>query len=124
MAEGIARRLDTGRRLLVQSAGSHPSIVHPVAIQVLEEAGIDVSNQRSKSVREIDPATVDIVITLCAEEECPLFLGDAERLHWPLPDPVGSDRESTLLRFREIRDDLDRRLRVWMNERGLLGGER
>ncbi len=88
MAEGIARAR-AGDRLSIQSAGSAPSRVHPVAVQALAEIGIDASAQRSKSVDEIDRTTVDTVITLCAEEVCPLFLGAARRLHWPLPDPAG-----------------------------------
>ena len=110
MAEGIARAR-AGDRLSIQSAGSAPSRVHPVAVQALAEIGIDASAQRSKSVDEIDRATVDTVITLCAEEVCPAFLGRARRLHWPLPDPAGRATPDTLLAgFRAVRDELRRRL--------------
>ena len=88
MAEGIARQL-AGDRLPIQSAGSAPSRVNPLAVRALAEIGIDASGQRSKSVDEIDRSTVDTVITLCAEEVCPVYLGSARRLHWPLPDPAG-----------------------------------
>ena len=120
MAEAIARRLG-GDSLHVQSAGSRPADVHPVAIEVLAERGIDASSQWSKSVREIDPTTVDIVITLCAAEECPLFLGEAERLHWPLPDPVAHDLATTVEQFRRIRDEIEARFAAWMAERGIPG---
>jgi len=79
---------------------------------VLKEIGIDVSSHYSKAVSEIPAAEVDTVITLCAEEECPLFLGQARRLHWGLPDPdaVKHDDEARLSAFRATRDELQRRL--------------
>lgn len=112
MAEGIARQLFPGVR--IQSAGSRPSHVNPYAIEVLAEQGIDATTHTSKSVQDIDPATVDLVITLCAEEVCPLFLGKAERLHWPIPDPASDDPSLTpdqlRERFRAGRDEIQRRL--------------
>ena len=108
MAEGLARALG-GDRVTVQSAGSAPSQVNPYAIEVMGELGIDLSTHRSKSVQTIDPATVDTVITLCAEEVCPVFLGAAERLHWPIPDPASPTplpRDEMLARFRTARDTL------------------
>ncbi len=111
MAEGLAKHL-FGNKALIQSAGSKPSKVNSFAIQALGEIGIDISCQRSKSVDEIDPSTVETVITLCAEEVCPVFLGQAERLHWPLPDPgLGKNNdEEKLQSFREVRDEILRRL--------------
>ena len=111
MAEGLARAR-FGDKALVQSAGSKPSTVNPLAIRALAEVGIDLSGHRSKSVSEIDPSTVDTVVTLCAEEECPVFLGKAERLHWGLPDPAAGEGtpEERLQKFREIRDEIQRRL--------------
>ena len=120
MAEAIARQL-AGNRLAIQSAGSAPSEVNPLAIQALAEIGIDADGQRSKSVDEIDRATVDTVITLCAEEEvCPVYLGTARRLHWPLPDPAGhgEDEEASLERFRSVRDELGRRIAAWLQQEG------
>lgn len=109
MAEGIARAT-LGPDALVQSAGSVPTKVNPLAIQALDEIGIDIRGQHSKSVDTIDPATVDLVITLCAEEVCPVFLGQAERLHWPLPDPAGAPQDEALDRFRDVRDEIARRI--------------
>jgi arsenate reductase len=113
MAEGFARRL-LGDRVLVQSAGSEPGRVNPYAVEVMHEVGIDLTAHRSKSVRSIDPATVGTVITLCAEEVCPAYLGAARRLHWPTPDPAASDpalpREALLARFRAARDAIRRKV--------------
>lgn len=111
IAEGVARAL-VAPGVKVWSAGSKPTQVRPEAIAVLKEAGIDISLHRSKSVAEIPPEEVDTVITLCGEEECPLFLGEATRLHWGLPDPAaveGSEQER-LDAFRATRDEVRRRL--------------
>ena len=111
MAEGLAR--DVFRdRFVVQSAGSDPKEVNPLAVTALAEIGIDISGHRSKSVSAIDPENVDLVVTLCADEVCPLFLGRVRRIHWPLPDPaaVSGTVEERLAKFREVRDELRRRL--------------
>ena len=111
MAEGLARAL-LGSDVRVQSAGSAPSPVNPHAISALAEIDIDITGQTSKSVEDIDPETVDLVITLCAEEVCPAFLGRAKRLHWPLSDPAGAADPDTeeLQTFRDTRDEIARRL--------------
>lgn len=115
MAEGLARKL-FGARVAVQSAGSEPSKVNPYAIEVMHEIGVDLATHHSKSLQTIDPATVGTVITLCAEEVCPVFLGKAQRLHWPIPDPASSDaslpREVMRMRFRTARDQIQGRLEV------------
>jgi arsenate reductase len=114
MAEGLARHFH-GDRLEVQSAGSKPCFVHPCAIDALAELGIDIRRQRSKSVQEIDPASIDTVITLCAEEVCPAFLGRAVHLHWPLPDPAGPATPDTLMEgFRAVREELRERLAAFV----------
>lgn len=110
MAEGLARaRL--GQRVPVLSAGSRPTQVNPYAVEVMREVGIDISAHRSKPAAAIDPAAVGVVITLCAEEVCPVFLGGARRIHWPIPDPASEDpslsREELLARFRAARDAID-----------------
>lgn len=115
IAEGLARKL-LGARVAVQSAGSEPSRVNPYAIDVMREVGVDISSHRSKSVQTIDPATVGTVITLCAEEVCPVFLGTAGRLHWPIQDPASDGaslpREEMLSRFRAAREQIQGRLEV------------
>ena len=123
MAEGIARSL-AGDRLKVQSAGSAPSRLDPLAVRALAEIGIDISGQRSKSVDEIDRAAVDTVVTLCAEEVCPVYLGAARRLHWGLPDPAGHDEPeaASLSRFRAVRDEMRARIARLLADEGLLQG--
>jgi arsenate reductase len=119
MAEGLARSiLPNGVR--IQSAGSQPSRVNPYAIEVLDDVGIDARSHHSKAVDGIDPKTVDVVITLCAEEVCPVFLGRARRLHWPIADPATSDptvnRKEMLTRFRAARDAIREKLEAFAAE--------
>jgi arsenate reductase len=113
MAEGLARAR-FGERARIESAGSAPSRVSPWAIEVMREIGIDLGTHRSKSVDEIDPAGVTVVVTLCAEEVCPVLLSLAPRLHWPIADPASHDatldRETMLARFRVARDEIATRL--------------
>ncbi len=113
MAEGLGRML-FGDRVPVMSAGSEPSKVNPYAIEVMGELGIDLTTHHSKSVQTIDPASVGTVITLCAEEVCPVFLGKVRRFHWPIPDPASADlsisRDGLLARFRTARDAIRARL--------------
>ena len=105
LAEGIARSLaPDGVR--ISSAGAWPASVHRGAIEALEEIGIDASEQFSKGLDAIDLSTVDAVITLCADPVCPAMPGDVSRLHWPMPDPVARGPAG----FRELRDELQRRL--------------
>ncbi len=109
MAEGLARMMFEGR-IPVQSAGSEPGVVNPYAIEVMQELGVDLGTHTSKSVQTIDLQSVHTVITLCAEEVCPVFLGRARRLHWPIADPACKDssvpREEMLARFRTARDTI------------------
>ena len=123
LAHGIARKL-FGERVRVQSAGSKPSRVNPCAVEVAREIGVDLSGHTSKSVDTIDPASVDTVITLCAEEVCPVFFGQARRLHWPIPDPASDDpslsRPQMLDRFRAARDELTTRIDALAASLGLL----
>jgi arsenate reductase len=123
MAEGLARSL-FGGRASVTSAGSMPARVHPRAIAALAELGIDISQQSSKSVAVIDLRQVDVVITLCADEVCPVVPGATfERLHWPLADPAGAIPTEAAARFRATRDELQRRLEAFGRERGLIDRE-
>jgi arsenate reductase len=109
LAEGLARMI-FGDRVPVMSAGSEPSTVNPYAVEVMRELGVDLSLHQSKSVQTIDASRVGTVITLCAEEVCPVFLGKARRLHWPIVDPASKDptipREAMLTRFRTARDTI------------------
>ena len=90
MAEGLARQI-LGERTEVSSAGSEPSTVNPHAIEAMAEIGIDITGQYSKSVDTIDLSGLDLVVTLCAEEVCPVLPERVQRLHWPIADPATQD---------------------------------
>ena len=109
MAEGIAKSL-APEHVKISSAGSKPTKVNPQAIKALEEIGIDISLHKSKNIDAINANEVDAVITLCADEICPVFLGKATCLHWALPDP-SDDIKS----FRKVRDELVKRLDYFFN---------
>jgi arsenate reductase len=127
MAEGIARAL-LPPAVKVWSAGSRPTQVRPEAVAVCKEIGIDIAGHRAKAVSVIPAAEVDTVITLCGEEECPGFLGRAERLHWGLPDPAAFDPDAThedvLARFRAVREELRNRIEQWAAGAATSPGER
>ena len=115
MAEGLARQLLAPRKIL--SAGSKATQVNPFAIKALEEVGISAEEHHSKSVESIPKEEVSLVITLCAEEVCPVYLGHAERLHWPFEDPAGVEGtdEEILSSFRSIRDQIKARLNEYFS---------
>jgi arsenate reductase len=116
MAEGLLRH-DGGARFEVHSAGTKPSFVRPEAIQVMAELGIDLAPHRSKHVDEFAGQQFDYIITVCdhANEVCPVFPGQAHRLHQSFEDPPapgdGTD-EYRLRIFRRVRDEL----RAWLHE--------
>jgi len=117
MAEGILRQFG-GERFEVYSAGTEPSQVNPLAIRVMQEAGIDISEQSSKSLSEFVGRHFDYVITVCdqANETCPVFPGDPQRIHWSFPDPSaveGSD-EARYQAFERTARELTIRLRTWI----------
>ena len=117
MAEGLLRAM-VGERVQVASAGSAPSRVHPLAIRALQERGIDIARQRSKSVDEFANDHFDYAITLCAEEVCPVFLRAGSRLHWALPDPstVEGDLDAQLNAFQRTADEIETRLHEFLKE--------
>ena len=110
LAEGILRAA-AGDLFEVQSAGSKPAgQVHPLAIQVMREIGIDISAHRSKSMNEFLAAPVETVITVCgnADQACPVFPGQVNRHHWPFDDPALATGTETakLAVFRRVRDEI------------------
>jgi arsenate reductase (thioredoxin) len=115
MAEGLARHL-FGSEAEVVSAGSMPSKLNPLAVTAMAELGIDIGNHYSKAVSDLDAASFDLVITLCADEVCPVLPGKVKRLHWPISDPAGIDPvaepEKALAAFRIARDQILQRLKV------------
>ncbi len=109
IAEGFARHLAPyGGE--IYSAGTNPKGIHPLAIQVMKEVGIDISTQHSKGLDSIPVDRLDLMITLCGEaaEHCPVLPPRTETLHWPLRDPaaVKGAPEELLTIFREVRDDI------------------
>ncbi len=117
LAEGLAKHLFR-EAAQIESAGSRPSKVNPLAVKVLSEIGIDISNHHSKSVDDLPKnftAKIDYVITLCAEEVCPLIISQAKRLHWPFADPAGKGETDAerLQAFREARDGIHQKLKIF-----------
>jgi arsenate reductase (thioredoxin) len=110
LAEGILRK-EAGDFLDVQSAGSKPAgYVHPMAIEVMKEIGIDISGHRSKHLNEFLNGEVETVITVCgnADQMCPMFPGQVNRHHWGFFDPAkaeGTDDEKLKV-FRRVRDEI------------------
>ncbi len=114
MAEALAKTM-APPDLEIFSAGSAPTQVNPHAAAAMAEIGIDLSEHRSKPIDQVPAARVQTVITLCAEEVCPVFPGDVQRLHWPFDDPAaatGSEAE-VLAEFRRVRDEIRARLRQY-----------
>lgn len=113
MAEGFARKL-LPENVRVHSAGTEPKAVHPLAIQVMKEVGIDISDQGSKGLERVPLEKIDLVVTLCGEaaESCPTLAHETNRLHWPLPDPAlaQGDKEAVLKTFRAVRDEIRARV--------------
>jgi arsenate reductase len=107
IAESFARAL-APNGVVVMSAGTDPTKVHPRAIEVMKEAGIELEGQRSKHLREVPWQECDTVVTLCGEaaESCPTVAGHVRRVHWPLPDPSAVQGPAQVDAFREVRDEI------------------
>ncbi len=110
MAEGFAR--ESGKGLIEPySAGLMPAgVVHPGAIAVMKQAGIDISNHKSKAIDPELLGKMDIIVTLCgnAEASCPMTPPEIKRIHWPIDDPVGAGgtEEQIMKEFRRARDEI------------------
>lgn len=129
LAEGVLRAA-AGDAFDVASAGSKPAgYVHPLAIRVMAEIGIDIAGHRSKSWNEFLAAPVETVITVCghADQACPIFPGQVNRHHWPFDDPAhaaGTDEEKLAV-FRRVRDEIRRRFEAYAaGRRDALKGSR
>jgi arsenate reductase len=111
MAEGLARAsAPNGWRVF--SAGSDPRLVHPLAVEVMREIDIDISEHRSKGLEEIPVDDAHVIVTLCDEEVCPTAPASTHQLHWPLPDPAveGEMVRYQIDAFRAVRDQIKQRL--------------
>jgi arsenate reductase len=121
MAEAFLRKYG-GDRFEAYSAGLEPDVINLYVYQVMEEVGLDLAGQRSKSISEyMGKVHFGYLITVCAnaEEKCPaVFPGMGQRLHWPFEDPAafeGSDEEKKV-KFREVRDQIEQRIKDWLAE--------
>jgi arsenate reductase len=117
MAEGFLRAM-AADRFDVHSAGTEKTRVHPLAIQVMAERGIDISEHTSKLYVGLMRDPWDYLITVCdeANERCPFVPGSVKRLHWSLEDPssvTGTDDERVAV-FRRIRDEIEHRITDWV----------
>tara|TARA_Y100000739_G_C20533736_1_gene430210 strand:+ start:387 stop:815 length:429 start_codon:yes stop_codon:yes gene_type:complete len=121
IAEGILKQ-KSNQIFDVFSAGSHPSRVHPSAIKIMEEVGIDISHHTSNHIDEYLKDEIDIVITVCdnAYKTCPVFPGNVQRIHWSIKDPFRDwDQDpSHLKNFRKTRIELEDRINKFLKEAG------
>ncbi len=119
MAEGFFNAL-AGKSQRAESGGVEPSRVNPLAIRVMEEAGIDLTGHQSKPIDPERLNTADIVVTLCgdARERCPVTPAHVRRLHWPLPDPARATgtEDERLAVFRSVRDQIRERVTELLTE--------
>jgi len=122
MSEAFLRKYG-GDKFEVHSAGLDPTVINPFTVKVLEEIGIDTSGQFAKSLDSyLGKVHFSYLITVCskAEERCPIFPGMGTRIHWPFEDPAafeGSDEEK-MEKFREIRDQIEKKIKSWIAEPG------
>jgi ArsR family transcriptional regulator, arsenate/arsenite/antimonite-responsive transcriptional repressor / arsenate reductase (thioredoxin) len=113
MAEALLRKIG-GDRVEVFSAGSEPTSIHPLAMKVMSQYGIDLSNQRSKHLSEYIGQHFDYIVTVCdrVREACPAFPGDPDQIHWSFPDPVAieGNMQTKEKSFRDIANELTTRI--------------
>lgn len=111
MAEGLLRALG-GSSVEVLSAGNEPATVHPHAIRAMAEVSIDIRQQRSKHLDELRGQSFDLIITVCdrVRENCPVFPGDPEQIHWSIPDPLATDQEDDYHVFATIAQEIRTRV--------------
>ena len=109
MAEGFAKKI-LSKNLKIFSAGLEIKRIHPMAIKVMQEVGIDISHQRSKNILEIPLNEIHLLITLCGEaaESCPVLPRKVKKIHWSIEDPakVKGSAEEIIQAFRRVRDKI------------------
>ncbi len=117
IAEGIMRHL-AGDKFDVFSAGSHPSLVHPMSIKVMKEIGINITSHTSDPISNFLNKNINIVVTVCdnADKVCPVFPGKVERIHWSVKDPFKNYNSNSddLINFRKTREDLTLRIKNFL----------
>ena len=124
MAEALLRK-HGGQFYEAFSAGIEPKVIHPLTLQVMQEAGIDMSRHYSKALTEyMGRLDFAYLITVCsqADKSCPYFPGMGVRLHWPFEDPAAfqGTPEAQLQKFRQVRDQIEAKIQSWLLEQGLL----
>jgi len=121
MAEGLARKL-FDKRVTVLSAGSEPATVNPYAINAMKNINIDISNHYSKPISDVLINDVDVAITLCADEVCPILPNTTTKEHWPFEDPAGASgsQEEIEKSFEVVRDQIRLRLKEFGQRKGIL----
>jgi arsenate reductase (thioredoxin) len=120
MAEALLKHL-AGDKFEVESAGLEPGKLNPLAVAVMQEIGIDISQNQTKSVFELykQGKRYDYVVTVCDESQsgqCPVFPGAAEQMHWGFDDPSAftGTQEEKLSKTREVRDKIKSRIAQWL----------
>ena len=120
IAEGVMRKL-AGDKFDVFSAGSHPSLVHPMSIKVMKEIGIDITSHTSDPISKFLSKNINIVVTVCdnANKVCPVFPGKVERIHWSIKDRFKgwNSHPDDLVNFRKTREDLTARIKNLIKSR-------
>ena len=121
MAEGLARHL-YGHHAIIVSAGSEPFKVNPFAVQAMKNIGIDISSQYSKAIDAVLAADIDLLVTLCADEICPLVPSGTRKEHWPFKDPgvVNGSYDDVLASFESIRNEISAKLLEFGKKSNLL----
>ena len=124
MAEALLRK-HGGQFFEVYSAGIEPKGIHPLTLQVMQEAGVDMRQQYSKALTEYTgKLEFAYLITVCAQAEksCPYFPGMGVRLHWPFEDPAAfqDTPEEALQKFRQVRDQIEAQILDWLKKQNLL----
>ena len=119
MAEGFANKY-AGHEWEIFSAGLRPQGINPMAIRVMQEQGIDITGQSSKSMETEEICKMDVIVTLCggAREACPITPPGIKRIHWPLTDPAqATGSEEEILRvFRQVRDEIEERVQTFFSQ--------
>jgi arsenate reductase len=122
MAEGWARALG-GDQVEARSAGTQPKELHSLAVQVMAEAGVDISRQKSKALEGMLGQCFDYVITVCdrAKETCPVWPGAKEQIHWSFDDPAeatGTEAEKLVV-FHRVQREIKRRVELFLAAHGI-----
>ena len=122
MAEAFLKK-HGGSGFEVESAGLEPGTLNPLVVEVMKEINIDISRNRTNSVFDFykEGRLYDYVITVCDEsnaEQCPVFPGITQRLHWGFPDPSSftGTHEEKLQKTRVVRDQIENKILQWLNE--------